>query len=67
LEACTLDLLPEIATSTKFLQAYTRSQKVTRDCIEFMIIGLEDLIAEKQASGREKDLNDIKHLRGQDF
>jgi hypothetical protein len=32
-----------------------------------MIIGLEDLIAEKQASGREKDLNDIKHLRGQDF
>lgn len=67
LEACTLDLLPEIATSTKFLQAYTRSQKVTRDGIEFMIIGLEDLIAEKQASGREKDLNDIKHLRGQDF
>ena len=63
LEACTLDFLPGVTTSTKFRKAYLRREKVTRNGVEFSIISLDDLIAEKQMLGREKDLKDIEQLK----
>jgi len=63
LEACTLDFLPGVTTSTKFREAYLRREKVTRNGVEFSIISLDDLIAEKQMLGREKDLKDIEQLK----
>lgn len=60
----TLDLLPKINPPIKFGEAVTR-RTVIRDNsgVEIPFIGLEDLILNKQALGRQKDFDDIENLR----
>ncbi|SDH43258.1 hypothetical protein SAMN04487996_13718 [Dyadobacter soli] len=60
---CTLDLLPQIKAPIRFRDAFERRRAFIRDSIEIFIISIEDLIADKEASGRPKDLVDIAHLK----
>lgn len=60
---CTLDLLPQIKASIRFRDAFTRRRALVRDGFEISIIGIADLIADKEASGRAKDLVDAAHLK----
>ncbi|MGM9512428.1 hypothetical protein ACS5NO_32145 [Larkinella sp. GY13] len=59
----TLDLLPKLKTPLRFWQAYERRQAFKSDGTEIVFISLEDLIQDKQATGRQKDLDDIENLR----
>lgn len=59
----TLDALPVIKTSLKFWQAYKRRKAIERNGVQIPFINLEDLIDEKQALGREKDIADIENIR----
>jgi predicted nucleotidyltransferase len=45
-----------------FDPCYARRQRVDLDGIEVNLIGLEDLKANKRASGRHVDLEDLEHL-----
>lgn len=47
----------------EFGVSYDRHIVATLDGLELPFIGLEDLIANKQASGRTQDLADIENLR----
>lgn len=60
---CTLDLLPQIKAPIKFLDAYRRRHSFGRNSFEISFINIEDLIADKVAAGRPKDIVDIAHLR----
>ena len=63
LDDCTLDLLPQIKAPIRFRDAYTRKSDFNRNGFEMTVIGVEDLITDKEASSRPKDLVDIAHLR----
>ena len=55
----------ELVTSisgVNFEQCYARRVTQVIDGVEVDIIALEDLKANKKASGRLKDLNDLEHL-----
>ena len=45
-----------------FEDCYTRHQSVALDGIEVTMIGLDDLKANKRASGRPRDLDDLENL-----
>jgi hypothetical protein len=45
-----------------FAECYTRRVSTTIDDVPVYVIGLEDLKANKKASGRHKDLNDLEQL-----
>ena len=62
-EEYTLDLLPQIKAPTKFKDSYKRCETVNLNGIDLFFIGLEDLLKDKEASSRPKDLNDIEHLK----
>ncbi|MCC6725589.1 MAG: hypothetical protein IT258_13865 [Saprospiraceae bacterium] len=59
----TLDLLPEIKAPIKFQDAYKRREVVRLNSIEISFITLKDLLEDKEAAARPKDLNDIEHLK----
>jgi len=67
LDDCTLDLLPQIKAPIKFLDAYRRRSDFNRIGFEMTVIGVEDLITDKEASSRPKDLVDIAQLRAMYF
>jgi hypothetical protein len=46
-----------------FDEAYSRRETHAVEDIEFDLISLEDLLANKSAVGRDKDLLDVKELR----
>lgn len=50
-------------SETDFDACYARSLKVSFDGVPFRVIQLNDLILEKQATGRLKDLADVEELR----
>jgi len=56
-----IDLLSSIS-GVDFNEAYPRGQKGRLDGIDVMFISKEDLIKNKLAAGREKDLLDIKAM-----
>lgn len=58
----TFDLLPKIRAGIKFNEAYQRKISVDLEGVPLHVIGLEDLILDKKASGRAKDIEDIKKL-----
>jgi hypothetical protein len=60
---CTLDLLPQIKAPIRFLDAFMRRRAFTRNDFKISILSIDDLIADKEASGRPKDLVDILHLK----
>lgn len=61
----TLDTLPRINADIPFGEAYARKENVALDGIQIHYIGYEDLLKDKQSSARQKDKEDIKHLRRQ--
>jgi predicted nucleotidyltransferase len=62
-EQFTLDMLPKIKATIKFKSAFAQREIVMLDKVEIPFIGFEDLIADKEATGRPKDKEDILHLR----
>ncbi len=59
----TLDLLPNIKASIKFLSAYKRKETVEFEETPINFITYLDLIEDKRATARKKDLEDIEQLR----
>lgn len=49
-----------------FIECYARRVQAVIDGVPATVIALDDLIANKRAAGRDKDLNDLKHLRRPD-
>lgn len=62
LEKFTLDFLPELKASLKFRSTFSRREIVTLNNTEIPFINYEDLIADKKANGRIKDINDLEQL-----
>ena len=57
-----LEIMTDISGVT-FDACFKRRNRVVIDGIKANLIALEDLIANKIASGRHKDLDDVEHLR----
>jgi len=62
LEKFTLDFLPKLKGSGKFKQAYDKKETTIINEIEMFFIGIDELLQDKAANSRPKDLEDIKHL-----
>lgn len=62
-EKFTIDFLPELPGLLKFRQSF--DQRVTSNIgeVEISFINLKDLLKNKQALGRPKDIEDIERLR----
>lgn len=60
---CRVDIISKIS-GVSYADAVTRAVPKTIDGIPVRIISLEDLIANKKASGRAKDLADVEVLEG---
>ena len=60
---CRVDIISKISGVT-YADAVTRAVPKTIDGVPVRIISLEDLIANKKASGRAKDLADVEVLEG---
>lgn len=58
-----LDLIPQIKAPVKFIDAYKRKDTVEIEGISINVIGYPDLILDKQALGRKKDLDDVQQLK----
>jgi hypothetical protein len=61
-EKFTLDFLPELKTSTRFRRAFNRREMVTLNDVEIPFVSYEDLISDKKANARSKDITDIEQL-----
>jgi hypothetical protein len=62
LEKFTLDFLPELKSSLKFRLSFSRREIVTVTDIEIPFISYEDLVLDKKANARLKDISDIEQL-----
>lgn len=60
----TLDLLPSIKSALSFGPAFSRREVIEIGGTAIPFINFEDLIADKEATARPKDFNDIENLRG---
>ncbi|AHF17340.1 hypothetical protein [Niabella soli] len=58
-----LDLIPQIKAPVKFIDAYKRKDTIEIEGISINVIGYPDLILDKQALGRKKDLDDVQQLK----
>lgn len=58
-----LDLLPKIKAALKFVEAYQRKDTIEIEDITINVLSYSDLILDKQALGRKKDLEDVQHLQ----
>lgn len=59
----TLDLLPELKAPLKFFSSYSKREIVNLDDIGIPFINIEDLIEDKNATARQKDIDDIQNMR----
>lgn len=59
----TLDFLPKLKGTTKFRQAYEKKETTTIKGIDMQFIGFDELLQDKAANSRPKDLTDIKQLK----
>jgi predicted nucleotidyltransferase len=59
----TLDFLPKLKGATKFRQAYEKKETTTIKGIDMQFIGFDELLQDKAANSRPKDLADIKQLK----
>ena len=57
-----LEILTDIS-GVAFDDCYAKKNRVTVDGVKVNLIGFEDLIRNKTASGRHKDLDELEHLR----
>ncbi len=62
-ENFTIDFLPELPGLPRFKKCYERRELTTVDDVDIYFIGFDDLIENKLAIAREKDMNDINELR----
>ena len=60
---CRIDIISKIS-GVAYLDAVQRAVPTTIDGVSVRIISLEDLIANKKASGRAKDIADVEVLEG---
>lgn len=60
---CRIDIISKIS-GVAYLDAVQRAVPTTIDGVNVRIISLEDLIANKKASGRAKDIADVEVLEG---
>ncbi len=58
-----LDLIPQIKAVVKFIDAYKRKDTIEIEDIAINVISYPDLILDKEALGRKKDLEDVKQLK----
>lgn len=58
----TLDFLPELKASLKFRSCFSRRAIVTLKDTEIPFINYEDLIEDKKANARSKDITDLEQL-----
>jgi predicted nucleotidyltransferase len=63
LDKFTLDFLPKLKGATKFKQAYEKKETTTIKGIDMQFIGFDELLQDKAANSRPKDLTDIKQLK----
>ncbi|RZK05387.1 MAG: hypothetical protein EOO46_15930 [Flavobacterium sp.] len=61
-EKFTLDFLPELKVSLRFRLAFDRKEIVILNDIEIPFISYEDLVSDKKANARAKDITDIEQL-----
>lgn len=61
-EKFTVDFLPELKASLKFRLAFRRRETVSLNDTEIAFISYEDLILDKKANGRLKDITDLEQL-----
>ena len=59
----TLDLLPSIKSAISFGPAFTRREVIEVGGVNISFIDFENLIADKEATARPKDFDDIENLR----
>lgn len=59
----TFDLLPQIKANINFVEANKRRETVVIDGTSIHFMGYTDLIKDKEATARKKDLEDIEHLK----
>lgn len=59
----TLDLLPKLKAPLKFMLCYEKREIVNFNGIDIAFISLENLIQDKKATSRPKDLSDIEQLK----
>lgn len=62
-EEFTLDILPEIKAPIKFIEANRRKETVELVEIQIHFLNYFDLIEDKKATARKKDLEDIEQLK----
>jgi len=63
----TLDLLPELKAPLKFFSSYSKREIIPLDGIVIPFINIEDLIEDKNAAARQKDVDDIRNLKNNNF
>ncbi len=63
LDKFTLDILPKLKGDTKFKQVYEKKEITTIRGIHIQFIGFDELLKDKAANSRPKDLADIKQLK----
>ena len=57
-----IEIVTEVS-GIKFAQCYPRRKKVKIDGVKVKIISRDDLLKNKKASGRHKDLDDLENLK----
>ena len=62
-EQFTIDFLPELPGLSKFTYSYAKKEVANIDGVDIFFIEFDDLIVNKLAIGREKDLIDIDMLK----
>lgn len=62
-EKFTLDLLPEIKAPIKFTEANQRKETIELEGTELHFLNYSDLVEDKKATARKKDLEDIEQLK----
>lgn len=62
-EEFTFDILPEIKANIKFLEANKRKETVELEETQIHFMNYFDLIEDKKATARKKDLEDIEQLK----
>jgi hypothetical protein len=63
LDNFTLDFLPKLKSVAKFKNSYKNREVVTLKEVSIPFIGFDELIQDKAANSRPKDILDIKHLK----
>ncbi len=63
MEKFTLDFLPRLKGLSRFRQTFEKKEIVSINGVEIPIIGIDELLQDKAANSRPKDLNDIRQLK----